>query len=233
VLTLKPRTIAIDGPAASGKTTVGDLLAEQLGYLHFDTGAMYRAVTWAALDRGIPVDDEARVTLLAQQLRIDVLPAAADDGRKYTVLADGTDVTWAIRTSAVDAGVSVVSAYEGVRTALVRQQRRAASARPMVMVGRDIATVVLPFADIKVYLDATLEERARRRWRELRARGMPAGYDEVVTAMRRRDDIDSHRRVSPLRVAEDAVVIDTTNLSPEAVADRIRALVEECGCPLV
>jgi len=227
---LNPATIAIDGPASSGKSTVGELLAQRLGYLYFDTGVMYRAVTWAALDRDIPIEDEPAVTALAQQLRIKVTPPTLDDGRQYTVLADGTDVTWAIRAPEVNGNVSPVSAYAGVREALVRQQRQVAAQGPVVMVGRDIGTVVLPDAELKVYLDASVEERARRRWLEEQARGKEVDYDVVLASMRRRDGIDSTRQVSPLRVAEDAVVLDTTGLSIEAVLAEVERLVEEQGC---
>jgi cytidylate kinase len=228
---LKPTTIAIDGPAASGKSTIGEALARWLGYLYFDTGVMYRAVTRAALARGVPIADEAAVTALAEHLRIDVTPPTADDGRQYTVLADGQDVTWAIRAPEVDGNVSPVSAYAGVRRALVPQQRRIAAGGRVVMVGRDIGTVVLPEADLKVYLDATVEERARRRWLEIQARGEKADYQVVLVSMRRRDGIDSNRRVSPLRPAEDAVVVDTTGLSIEEVLARVERLIEERECP--
>jgi len=223
--------ITIDGPAASGKSTVGERLARRLSYLYFDTGVMYRAVTWAALDRQIAIEDEAAVTALAEQLHIDVTDPTVSDGRQYTVLADGVDVTWEIRTPRVDANVSAVSAYPGVRKALVAQQRRVATQGPVVMVGRDIGTVVLPDADLKIYLDASVEERARRRWRELRERGKRADYEAVLKAMRRRDKIDSNRAVSPLRVAEDAVVVDTINLSIEEVVSSVEQLVEKQGCP--
>lgn len=216
-----PSTITIDGPVASGKSTIGHLLAQRLGYLYLDTGAMYRAVTWVALARGVPVEDEAAVTVLAQSLHIDVVSPAADDGRQYTVLADGEDVTWDIRRPEVDATVSVVSAYAGVRQAMVAQQRRIAAAGRVVMVGRDIGSVVLPDADLKLYLDASPQERARRRWLERRARGENVAYEEVLTMMLRRDEIDSHRAVSPLRVPEGAVVIDTTGLTVEEVLARV------------
>ncbi len=216
-----PSTITIDGPVASGKSTIGHLLAQRLGYLYLDTGAMYRAVTWVALARGVPVEDEAAVTVLAQSLHIDVVPPAADDGRQYTVLADGEDVTWDIRRPEVDATVSVVSAYAGVRQAMVAQQRRIAAAGRIVIVGRDIGSVVLPDADLKLYLDASPQERARRRWLERRARGENVAYEEVLTMMLRRDEIDSHRAVSPLRVPEGAVVIDTTGLTVEEVLARV------------
>ena len=228
---MKPSTITIDGPAASGKSTIGELLARHLGYLYFDTGVMYRAVTWAALSRDIPIEDEAAVTALAEQLRIDVIPPTVDDGRQYTVLADGVDVTWAIRTAEVNADVSPVSAYPGVRRALVAQQRRVAEGGRVVMVGRDIGTVVLPDADFKLYLDASVEERAQRRWREVQARGERADYAPVLDSMRRRDEIDSHRAASPLRVADGAVVLDTTDLGIEEVLVEVERLVEERRCP--
>ena len=222
---MKPSTIAIDGPAASGKSTIGEMLSQRLGYLYFDTGVMYRAVTWAALERSISIEDEAAVTALAEQLRIDVISPTLDDGRQYTVLADGVDVTWAIRAPEVDAHVSPVSAYPGVRRALVAQQRRVAAEGLVVMVGRDIGTVVLPDADFKLYLDASVEERARRRWREVRARGEEADYEVVLALMRRRDEIDSHRAASPLCVADDAVVVDTTDQGIEEVWGEVERLI--------
>jgi cytidylate kinase len=224
-------TVAIDGPAASGKSTVGEALARRLGYLYFDTGVMYRAVTLAALERGIPIEDEEAITDLAERLHIEVTEPTAADGRQYTVLADGVDVTWAIRTPVVDANVSPVSAYAGVRRALVAQQRRVAAGVAVVMVGRDIGTVVLPDADLKIYLVATVEERARRRWRELEERGKKVAYRAVLESMRRRDRIDSSRDVSPLRAAEDAALIDTTDLGIDRVVEEAEHLVEEQGCP--
>jgi len=224
-------TIAIDGPAASGKSTVGEGLAESLDYLFFDTGVMYRAVTWAALERGVAVEDEEAVTGLAEQLDIEVTDATEDDGRQYTVLADGVDVTWAIRAPAVDANVSAVSTYRGVRHALVAKQRRIAAGKPVVMVGRDIGTVVLPEADLKIYLDASVEERARRRWAEMDDREQDADYEDVLASMRRRDRIDSNREISPLRAAPDAIRIDTTDLEVEEVVDEAERLVQEQGCP--
>jgi len=228
---VRPMTIAIDGPAASGKSTVGELLAERLDYLFFDTGVMYRAVTWAALERDVSVEDEKAVTALAERLDIAVTDPTGDDGRPYTVLADGLDVTWAIRAPAVDANVSMVSTYRGVRRALVAKQRRIASNQPVVMVGRDIGTVVLPAADLKIYLDASVQERARRRWLEMEARGQGAGYQAVLDSMRRRDRIDSSREISPLRAAQDAVTINTTELDIKEVVDATERLVQEQGCP--
>jgi CMP/dCMP kinase len=222
---LKRITIAIDGPAASGKSTVGGALADRLGYLYFDTGVMYRAVTWAALQRGIPIADEAAVTHLAETLVIEVTRPTASDGRQYTVLADGCDITWQIRDPAVNRSVSPVSAYKGVRAALTRQQRRIGSVGGVVMVGRDIGSVVLPEAQVKVYLDASLEERAHRRHRESVARGLACDYAQVLEDLQRRDRIDSTRSEAPLCVAEGALVVDSTDLSVERVVERVGAIV--------
>ena len=222
----RPSTIAIDGPAASGKSTIGGILAERLGYLYFDTGVMYRAVTWAALARGIAVKDEDGVSALAERLRIDVIHPTVEDGRQYTVLADGLDVTWEIRRPEVNGGVSPVSAYPGVRAALTIQQRRIGRQGGIVMVGRDIGTVVLPEADLKIYLDATVEERAGRRYREDVDRGEATEFEAVLASVRRRDEIDSSRALAPLRAAADAVVIDTTHLGVEQVVERVLALVD-------
>lgn len=221
-----PSIIAIDGPAASGKSTVGVLLAEKLGYLYFDTGIMYRAVTWAALQRLGAVDDEAQVTKLAQEVQIDVQPPSRTDGRQADVLLDGIDITWDIRRPEVDGNVSQVSAYRGVRTAMTEQQRRIGQRGRVVMVGRDIGTVVLPEAELKIYLDASVEERARRRFEELLGRGEPADYEEILAAMKKRDRIDSTRAVAPLRPAEDAVRICSDGISASQVADQIMALAQ-------
>jgi cytidylate kinase len=148
-----------------------------------------------------------------------------DDGRQYTILADGQDVTWEIRRPEVDMGVSPVSAYAGVRAALTAQQRRIAQKGRIVMVGRDIGTVVLPDADLKIYLDATLQERADRRYRETLARGEAADFDQVLASVQRRDEIDSGRALAPLRAARDAIVIDTTAMGIQEVLERVLALV--------
>jgi cytidylate kinase len=223
----RPSTIAIDGPAASGKSTVGGLLAQRLGYLYFDTGAMYRAVTWEALQRGVDTADEEAVTQLARVLQIDIVKPGLDDGRQYSVLADGEDVTWEIRRPQVDRHVSPVSAYPEVRRALTKQQRRIGQRGRVVMVGRDIGTVVLPDADLKIYLDASPEVRAQRRYLELKERGEEADYEEILADMKLRDQIDSHREVAPLRAAHDAVRIDTDNLDVEEVLEVIDRMVEE------
>lgn len=220
-----PTIIAIDGPAASGKSTVGAALAQQLGYLYFDTGVMYRAVTWAALARGLDVNDEPAMTRLAQELDIDVTEPTQADGRLCSVWCDGVDVTWATRTPEVDANVSAVSAYPGVRAAMTMQQRRIGLRGRVVMVGRDIGTVVLPEAPLKIYLDATAEERARRRYEEVRARsGNTQSYEEILTAMKRRDAYDSSRAAAPLKPADDAIIIDSTHLDVAQVIARVQQL---------
>jgi cytidylate kinase len=221
---MTPNIIAIDGPAASGKSTIGKRLADELGYLFFDTGVMYRAVTWIALQRGMDVRDEAAVTRLAEETPIDVAPASRSDGRACDVLVEGRDITWETRRPEVDANVSIVSAYAGVRREMSQQQRRIGQRGRVVMVGRDIGTVVLPEADLKIYLDASAEERARRRFEEIRARGEEADYEEILSKVRERDRIDSTRAVAPLRPAEDAVILDTDKLSADEVFVRVREL---------
>lgn len=220
-----PKVIAIDGPAASGKSTLGHKLAQFLGYLYFDTGVMYRAVTLLALQRGIDIKNEPAITDLSEQAQIDVRPPSVKDGRAYDVIADGQDVTWEIRTSDVEAQVSPVSAYPGVRKALSAQQRRIGKRGNMVMVGRDIGTVVLPEAELKIYLDASVEERARRRYLELRARQEPAEYNQILRAMRRRDHIDSNRKVAPLRPASDAYILCSDGLDADQVLELAKAMV--------
>lgn len=221
-----PSVIAIDGPAASGKSTIGLRLANALGYLFFDTGVMYRAVTWLALQRGIDIRDEAAVTALAEETQIDVAPASKPDGRACDVLVDGEDITWETRTRKVDENVSVVAAYAGVRKALSQQQRRIGQRGRIVMVGRDIGTVVLPGADLKIYLDATAEQRARRRYDEITARGGHPDFVEILKRVIERDRIDSTRDVAPLKAAEDAVVLDSDQLSADEVFERILALIK-------
>jgi cytidylate kinase len=201
-------------------------LAEHLDYVYLDTGVMYRAVTWAALVQGIALQDETEITCLAKRLTIDVERPSSDDGRQYTVLAGGRDVTWAIRAPEVDRGVSPVSAYPGVRQALTEQQRRVGRRGRIVMVGRDIGTVVLPDADLKIYLDATQQERIQRRYREVLEREGCTDIDVVSESVRVRDEIDSSRELAPLKPASDAIVIDTTPLDVEQVMARVIALVD-------
>ena len=221
-----PSIIAIDGPAAAGKSTLGLSIATALGYLFFDTGVMYRAITWLALKLDLDLRDEAKVTALAEQTQIEVAPASKSDGRACDVLIAGRDITWETRLPEVDANVSVVSAYRGVRAALSQQQRRIGQRGRVVMVGRDIGTVVLPEADLKIYLDATAEERARRRYNEVIARGGTADYNEILAKVIERDRIDSTRDVAPLKAAEDAFVLDSDKLNAEEVLKHVMTLIK-------
>ncbi|MFN2139082.1 MAG: (d)CMP kinase [Candidatus Promineifilaceae bacterium] len=219
-----PTVIAIDGPAASGKSTAGYMLARELGFLYLDTGSMYRAATLAALIAGIDPDNEAAVSALSRDLDLQIKPASgAADGRQYTVLLDGDDVTWELRSPDVDAHVSVVSSFPRVREEMVRRQREIARMGSVVMVGRDIGTVVIPDAPLKLYITASPEVRARRRWLDRKAQGHEADYAEILADINRRDEFDSRRKHSPLRPAEDAVIIDNTDLDPEEVLTKIRA----------
>jgi len=220
-----PKIIAIDGPAASGKSTIAEKLAAELGYLYFDTGVMYRAVTLAALRELQSVQDEQAVSELAQRVQIDVLPPSVKDGRLFDVLMDSEDVTWAIRQSDVDLNVSQVSAYPVVRQAMTEQQRRIGQRGSVVMVGRDIGTVVFPDAELKIYLDASVEERARRRFDEVRRRGQPASYEDILEAMRRRDHMDSSRALAPLKPADDAIILNTDGLDICEVLQKVKALI--------
>ena len=214
-----PGAIAIDGPVASGKTVVGRAVALRLGYRFLDTGAMYRAVTWAAIRRGVDLADCEALASLASSVAMRL---EADD--RLTV--DGEDVTGHLRDDDVQRAVSPVSAVPGVRTALVSQQRAVAARGPIVMVGRDIGTDVLPDAPIKIFLQASAEVRARRRYDQIREGGGSISYDRVVCDLAHRDKIDSERAVSPLRPAPDAIVIDTDHVTVEQVIERVRHIAE-------
>ncbi|MBL8080778.1 MAG: (d)CMP kinase [Anaerolineales bacterium] len=216
--------IALDGPAASGKSTLGRKLADTLGYLFFDTGIMYRAITLIGLELDMNLQDEASITRLAQDTQIEIRPPSRDDGRAFDIMVGSKDITWDVRRGDVDANVSVVSAYAGVRKALSDQQRRIGLRGKVVMVGRDIGTVVLPEADLKIYLDASADERARRRYDELMARNEPANYDEILKKVIERDHIDSTRAVAPLRAADDAILIDSDKMDVEQVFNKVIAL---------
>lgn len=222
--TTPPSIIALDGPAASGKSTLGHKLADTLGYLFFDTGIMYRAVTYVALHRDMDLRNESAVTQLAETVHIDIRPPSKQDGRACDVVIGENDVTWEMRGGDVDSNVSVVAAYAGVRKALSEQQRRIGMRGKVVMVGRDIGTVVLPDADLKIYLDASAEERAKRRYDELIARGEHAQYEDILQKMVERDRIDSTRAVAPLKPADDAVIIDSDHLDAEEVFEKVLTL---------
>ena len=216
--------IAIDGPAAVGKTTVGRRVAQRLGWTFFDTGVLYRALTWLAQQRGIAVDDPEHLGRLAATLDVRVQPPSVQDGRDADIVVDGRDVTWDIRSTAVDRWVSAVAALPGVRQALVVPQRSAARAGRAVIVGRDIGTVIFPEAALKVFLEAAAEERARRRGAELSARGAARVPSDVLGDLLARDALDAGRAHAPLTVAGDAIRVPTDDLGVEEVANRILAL---------
>ena len=225
----KPLTIAIDGPAASGKSTLAQALAQRLGYLYFDTGAMYRAVTLAALRGGLDLTDETALAKLAREVEIDLRPASKVDGRLSDVFMNREDVTWAIRTKDVDAAVSAVSAFPLVRRALTEQQQRIGRRGGVVMAGRDIGTVVLPEADLKIFLDASPEERAKRRHAELLERGESQPYDQIMRSLRERDQIDTNRQVAPLRPAQDAILLKTDGVGRGQVLDQVLGMAQKAG----
>lgn len=209
--------VAIDGPGASGKTVVGVNLAKRLGYQFVDTGSMYRAVTWVALQKDIPLSDNEALSQLASSTSLEISSANGSP----RLFADGADVSNEIHSPAVDRAVSKVSMTPGVRDVLVRVQRIIAQMQGVVMVGRDIGTVVLPTADLKIFLVAPIEERARRRHVELNANGTPITYADVLADLRDRDRLDSARNISPLTPAPDARTIDTGSMNPEDVVEEI------------
>jgi cytidylate kinase len=218
--------VAIDGPAASGKSTVARALAERLGLEYLDTGAMYRAIGVEALDRGIDLDDPDALTELACCVHIEFRHEGGS-ALPTGISIDGRDVTAEIRSPAADAAVSPVAIVAGVRAAMVDQQRRVAASKPStVLEGRDIGTVVFPDAEVKVFLTASGEERARRRTMDMERRGVPMTQDEVRHRLEHRDLIDSTREASPLAQAPDAVVIDTTGMTVDEVVDAIARLIE-------
>jgi len=208
-VSIRNLVIAIDGPAASGKSTTARLAAERLGYLHVDTGAMYRAVTLKVLRAGVRPDDQEGVNRLVSSTRVEL--RRADE--EIRVILDGQDVTDGIRTSEVTGAVSAVSRFRRVRERMVEEQRRIGNGQGIVLEGRDIGTVVFPNADLKIFLVAGIESRARRRQAELRAQGVEIDMEQLVEEIEERDSLDSTRMESPLRKAPDAVVLDTSNLT--------------------
>ncbi|MDP2964459.1 MAG: (d)CMP kinase [Pelolinea sp.] len=214
-------SIAIDGPAASGKSSVGLRLAKQLGYLFLDTGVMYRAVTWAALTKGIDIFDESKVSELASNIMIKIDQPSIDDGRVNDIYVDGVDLTWKIKEQGVNDHVSQVSKYHGVRNTLTLQQQKIALQGNIVMVGRDIGTVVLPNTNRKFFLNASVEERAKRRYEEEIRRGGNPNNTEILDNVIKRDKIDSTRDLAPLVPANDAIIIDTNNKNIDQVVEEI------------
>ena len=211
--------IAIDGPGGAGKSTIARRLAEELGYLHLDTGAMYRAVTYAALEKGLDFNNKEELVKLAKSMEIDF----NKDGE---IFLNGKNVSKEIRSSQVNQNVSKTAVVKGVREVLVKKQQELAANNKVVMDGRDITTVVLADAEHKFYLTASIDERARRRFEEMKEKNKEADYEEIKENIARRDKLDSQREHSPLKIADDAVVIDSTELSIEEVVSKIKAIIE-------
>lgn len=218
------RSIAIDGPSGAGKSTLAKRLAQELGFLYVDTGAIYRTVGLAALRRGIDLSDAAQVAAVLPQLTITM--GYGEDGLQHMRL-DGEDVTAAIRENEISACASKVAAIPAVRDFLMEMQRKAAREHDVIMDGRDIGTVVLPRADLKIYLTAAPEARAERRYRELLARGQQANFDQVLREVVERDRRDTEREAAPLRQAEDAVLADTTGLDLEGSFQLLLGIIRE------
>nr|WP_172844442.1 (d)CMP kinase [Tumebacillus algifaecis] len=209
--------VALDGPAGAGKSTVAKLAAKALGVTYVDTGAMYRAITWKALQEKIDLADQAALTELSTRVKIEF--QLTKEGQNVSV--DGADITEAIRSGEVTSNVSAVSAVSGVREAMVKLQQEIAAQTGVVMDGRDIGTVVLPDANVKIWLTASVEERAQRRYQELVAKGQTLDYDQLKAEIERRDLLDSGREHSPMKKADDAIVVDTTGQSIEMVIEQI------------
>lgn len=222
---MRKLTVAIDGPAGAGKSSVAKVLAKRVHYLYIDTGAMYRAFTWAVLEKGIDIADDKAVRSLVDTIDIRLEPQA-DLCRVYV---GTTEVTDAIRTQRVSSQVSAVAALAVVREKLVKLQQAMAKDGGVILDGRDIGTVVLPDADLKVFLTASVESRARRRYLEVKEKGSSETYEEIAASIAARDDMDSHRAVSPLKKADDAVVVDNSDLNLEETADVILKLMKERG----
>jgi cytidylate kinase len=212
--------VALDGPAGAGKSTVAKRVAAALGVAYVDTGAMYRAITWKALQKGIELHDEAALNEMAHTIHIDFKPQP----ERQAVFVDGQEVTDAIRTFEVTNSVSAVSAVAGVRDAMVKLQRDIASRTGVLMDGRDIGTVVLPNADVKIWLTASVEARAMRRYQEMLNKGVECDLEQIKADIQRRDEYDASREHSPMVKAEDARVVDTTGMSIEAVIGEIQAI---------
>jgi len=224
----RPGRIAIDGPAGSGKSTVGEQLAHKLGYLYVDTGAMYRALAWLALRKQMDITDGPDLAQLLQRAEIVISRPTVDDGRQYTVMVNAQDITWEIRSAPVTHAVPPVSSHPQVREIMrARQREMAVREQGVVMVGRDIGSVVLPDAELKIYLNASLEERAKRRYAEQKERqhstDSPAPLGAVIEEIRNRDAMDHDN----MRPAHDAIVIMTDNLSVPQVLEMIYSFLEE------
>ena len=220
----KPSVIAIDGPVAAGKTAVSALLAIKMGYRFIDTGVMYRAITWAVLRDGLDPDDQNHVTALAETTRIEVTETHSAGGERIKV--DGEDVTSQLRTQQVEDNVARVSRIKGVRIAMVNLQRAFAENGKIIMAGRDIGTVVLPNAPLKVFITASAKVRAQRRYLELKESGQSPEFQQVLNNLLDRDKLDTERATSPLRPDKNAHILDTDDIHLDQVVDQIISLAE-------
>lgn len=226
---MKKMNIAIDGPASAGKSTIAKKVAEKLGYIYLDTGAMYRTLTYAALSNGSDLHDEEALHRLLQGIRITFSTA---ENEMQRVFLNEEDVTESIRSEQVTQNVSLVSSFAKVREEMVARQKSIARSGGVVMDGRDIGTVVLPDAEVKIFMTATAEERALRRYKENMAKGMTTSLEELTEDMKRRDHLDSTRTISPLKKADDAIVLDSTHLEIDEVVRRILGIIEANLKPL-
>ncbi|MBN1565472.1 MAG: (d)CMP kinase [Anaerolineae bacterium] len=220
-----PSTIAIDGPAGSGKSSVSFAVAQRINYLFVDTGAFYRAVTFLALEQALDLHDAAQLVALCEQTHFDMTPDRKDDGRQFTFLANERDITQDLNTPQVDKAVSIVAATPEVRASVLEAQRLLAKKGRVIMAGRDIGTVVLPNADLKIYIDASLEKRAERRHKQRRDNGEQADYEAILANLRERDRLDSSRDTAPLLQADDAIKLDTSDLTFDATIEAAYTLI--------
>ena len=217
---MKNVSVAIDGPAAAGKSTIAKRVAAILGYVYIDTGAMYRAFTWAVMEAGLDCQDEKASCSLIGKVAITL----EEDGR---VICNGNDVTRAIREPRVSGNVSYIASYKDIRLELVEMQRALAMSKSVVMDGRDIGTYVLPNAEVKIYQIASVECRAKRRYDENLLKGIPTSMEDVIADVKKRDYIDSHRDFAPLRQAEDAIALDTSEMTIEEVVEAVLNIIHE------
>ena len=217
---MKNVSVAIDGPAAAGKSTIAKRVAAILGYVYIDTGAMYRAFTWAVMEAGLDCQDEKASCSLIGKVAITL----EEDGR---VICNGNDVTRAIREPRVSGNVSYIASYKDIRLELVEMQRALAKSKSVVMDGRDIGTYVLPKAEVKIYQIASVECRAKRRYDENLLKGIPTSMEDVIADVKKRDYIDSHRDFAPLRQAEDAIALDTSEMAIEEVVEAVLKIIHE------
>lgn len=220
-------SVAVDGPAGAGKSTIARRAAKELGFVYVDTGAIYRTVAFAALERGVDMADGVAIAALLPFLKVEMRWDA--DGAQHMLLS-GRDVTALIRTPEVSASASKVAAVPAVREFLIDMQRNAALSNSVIMDGRDIGTVVLPDARVKIFLTASAEVRAKRRWLELREKHSADTYEQVLAEIRQRDERDSNRAVAPLKAASDAVLLDTSELTAEESVAALLAIVRQRAC---